>query len=105
MADSDHVPGLAGQSRWRGGRLARAEFGTRAVSFATAGRIAERELRGSRRRLARQEPWRVATCCRRPRQVSKASADPEPIRRGGCCVVRWLTTFPRQRISVVTDPG
>ena len=56
-------PRVADQCRLRGRRLARAEFRARAVQLGAAGRIAERELPGGRRRLARQEPWRVAVSC------------------------------------------
>ena len=42
---------------WRALNFERAPF-----NWGRAGRIAQRELPGGRRRLARQEPWRMAAC-------------------------------------------
>src|SRR6266496_439775 len=41
---------------------------------------------------------------RRPGQASNASADPGPIRRGGCCLKKWSTALLQQLKPVVMGP-
>ena len=98
VADRDHVPGMASQPRLRGWRLARAELRTRSIRLGTAGRGPERELHGGRRRLARQEPGRVAA------QLRSSLRKQDPYAAAIVASRRSLTAFFQRCPAVVRGP-